>query len=80
MCGAAWEQKQTLVVPDVDAFPGHIACSALSKSELVIPLRDKNGTVIAILDIDSVKYNDFSIEDLASFEFICRELEKQIYH
>lgn len=80
VCGTSWMTNESIVVGDVDKFPGHIACSALSKSELVVPLRDIHGNVIAILDIDSDKYNDFSIEDLASFEFICRELDKQIYH
>ncbi len=80
VCGTSWLSNESIIVADVDKFPGHIACSALSKSELVIPLRDLNGNVIAVLDIDSDKYNDFSLADLASLEFICRELEKQIYH
>ncbi len=59
VCGSAWQQQRTLVVPDVEQFPGHIACSSRSKSEIVVPvLRD--GTVIAVLDIDS--------ENLATFD------------
>ncbi|MEX1188125.1 MAG: GAF domain-containing protein [Bacteroidia bacterium] len=80
VCGTAWMRNESILVPNVEEFPGHIACSALSKSELVLPLRDINGKVIAVLDIDSSELNDFSIDDLNSLEFICRELEKQIYH
>ncbi len=59
VCGAAWQRKQTLVVADVDAFPGHIACSSSSRSEIVLPLY-KAGKVALVLDIDSDKLNDFS--------------------
>jgi len=52
VCGAAWEKSQSIVVPDVDAFPGHIACSSLSRSEIVVPMI-KAGVVIGVLDIDS---------------------------
>jgi len=52
ICGAAWEKSQSIVVPDVDAFPGHIACSSLSRSEIVVPMI-KAGVVIGVLDIDS---------------------------
>ncbi|MBB3186581.1 GAF domain-containing protein [Microbacter margulisiae] len=58
VCGKAWQQAASIIVPDVDQFPGHIACSSLSKSEIVIPLIINN-IVIAILDIDSTKLNDF---------------------
>lgn len=58
VCGAAWEQKTTIVVEDVDAFPGHIACSSFSKSEIVVPII-KNGTVYGVLDVDSDRYSDF---------------------
>lgn len=58
VCGAAWDQRETLIVPDVDAFPGHIACSSLSKSEIVVPII-KNREVIAILDVDSEYLNHF---------------------
>jgi len=70
VCGAAWEQAKTLIVPDVDAFPGHIACSSLSRSEIVIPLF-RNNQVIGVLDVDS--------EDLAKFDETDAEyLEKVI--
>ena len=53
VCGTAWEQRQTIVVPDVEEFPGHIACSSLSRSEIVVPLFAKDREVTAVLDIDS---------------------------
>lgn len=80
VCGSAWLNNETLLVPDVEAFPGHIACSALSKSELVIPLRNSRSEVMAVLDIDSDRLNDFSAQDLINLEFLCHELEKQVYH
>lgn len=58
VCGTAWQSAKTIVVPDVDAFPGHIACSSLSRSEIVVPIV-KNGVVVAVLDIDSEKLNTF---------------------
>ena len=60
VCGTAWKQCETIVVPDVEQFPGHIACSSLSRSEIVVPLFDKTGAVSAVLDIDS--------KDLATFD------------
>lgn len=69
VCGAAWADEQTLIVPDVDAFPGHIACSSLSKSEIVIPVR-ANGKIIAVLDIDSDSLNSFDQEDAVYLEQI----------
>jgi L-methionine (R)-S-oxide reductase len=62
VCGSSWDQKQTLLVPDVDLFEGHIACSALSQSEIVVPIV-KASTVVAVLDIDSAVKNDFSQTD-----------------
>ena len=62
VCGTAWAQDQTLIVPNVHEFPGHIACSSASKSEIVVPIR-KNGEVIAVLDIDSADYNTFDAID-----------------
>lgn len=58
VCGTAWAKKTTIVVPDVASFPGHIACSKLSRSEIVLPLL-KNGEVIGVLDIDSTTVNTF---------------------
>lgn len=69
VCGHAWQENQTTVVPDVEAFPGHIACSAWSRSELVVPLR-QHGEVLAVLDIDSSAINDFDENDVRFFERI----------
>jgi L-methionine (R)-S-oxide reductase len=62
VCGKAWEQKKTIIVPNVDEFEGHIACSSLSKSEIVIPII-KNGEVKGVLDIDSDQYSTFDNVD-----------------
>lgn len=68
VCGAAWARNETLLVPDVEAFPGHIACSSLSRSEIVVPLRDASGEVIGVLDVDSVRLADFNEVDQAWLE------------
>ncbi len=73
VCGASWAQNETLIVPDVDAFPGHIACSSLSKSEIVVPLR-KNGAVIGVLDVDSAELNDFDEVDKQYLEELITQL------
>lgn len=73
VCGAAWKQKQTIVVPDVDAFPGHIACSSISKSEIVVPIF-KNGQVVGVLDVDSENYNTFDTNDAHYLNQICQWL------
>lgn len=62
VCGTAWKEARTLIVPDVDQFPGHIACSALSRSEIVIPIVRK-GAVVAELDIDSAELDTFDAVD-----------------
>ena len=62
VCGTAWKEGRTLIVPDVDQFPGHIACSALSRSEIVIPIV-RQGAVVAELDIDSAELNTFDAVD-----------------
>lgn len=62
VCGAAWRQEKTLIVPNVDEFPGHIACSSLSKSEIVIPIFH-NGKVVAVLDADSEALDQFDETD-----------------
>jgi L-methionine (R)-S-oxide reductase len=67
VCGASWEQAQTLVVPDVEKFPGHIACSSLSKSEIVVPII-RNTEVIGVLDVDSEHLNYFDETDKAFLE------------
>jgi len=62
VCGSSWEKAQTLIVPDVEKFPGHIACSSLSKSEIVVPVI-RNDEVIAVLDVDSERLNHFDETD-----------------
>jgi len=69
VCGTSWEKAEVLVVPDVEKFPGHIACSSLSKSEIVVPLI-RNGEVKAILDIDSMDLNEFSELDAVNLQKI----------
>lgn len=62
VCGTAWQQASTIVVPDVEQFPGHIACSSASKSEIVVPIL-RDGNVVAVLDIDSAELNTFNETD-----------------
>jgi L-methionine (R)-S-oxide reductase len=62
VCGASWSESKTLIVPDVEKFPGHIACSSLSKSEIVVPVI-RNDQVIAVLDVDSDAYDQFDETD-----------------
>ena len=69
VCGSCWQQAKTLIVPDVEKFPGHIACSSLSKSEIVIPVI-RNNEVIAVLDVDSERYNFFDDIDQKYLEMI----------
>lgn len=68
VCGACWEKKTTLVVDDVDAFPGHIACSSASRSEIVVPVLDSEGEVLIILDVDSENLSDFNETDKVYLE------------
>ena len=74
VCGKAWSQKQTQVVPDVEAFPGHIACNAASRSEIVVPLVIDQ-QVVLVLDIDSTKPNDFDAIDQVNIEKLCTWLQ-----
>lgn len=76
VCGSAWAQGKTVVVPDVAQFPGHIACSAASVSEIVVPLFDADGTVWGVLDIDSVTRDDFSQVDCDALEQLAAWLER----
>lgn len=62
VCGTAWQKEETIIVPDVDQFPGHIACSHFSRSEIVVPCT-KNGKVVAVLDVDSIVLDDFNQTD-----------------
>ena len=67
VCGTAWQKAETVIVPDVDAFPGHIACSSLTKSEIVVPIINK-GVVTAVLDIDSERLANFDETDKSFLE------------
>ena len=73
VCGTSWEKGETIVVDDVDAFPGHIACSSLSKSEIVVPVI-KNGNVVAVLDIDSDTLSTFDETDAHYLNNLCEWL------
>lgn len=78
VCGSAWKQRQTLVVPDVEEFPGHIACSSLSRSEIVVPLFSSEGEVVAVLDIDSKELATFDETDRRYLEEICQKVAETI--
>lgn len=78
VCGASYSQQKTIIVPDVDHFPGHIACSSASKSEIVLPVFHKNGTVAMILDVDSDQLDDFSEIDAAGLQSILTLLERKL--
>lgn len=71
VCGTAWKERRTVVVPDVEQFPGHIACSAASRSEIVVPVV-RSGEITAVLDIDSVRLDTF---DQTDAEFLNRMVE-----
>ena len=72
VCGHAYTTRETVIVPDVDAFPGHIACSSASKSEIVVPMFDSGGGVFAVLDVDSDRLDDFSDVDRVGLERIVK--------
>src|SRR5690606_15895620 len=73
VCGTAWADAKTLIVPDVEKFPGHIACSSLSRSKIVVPLI-RNNEVWGVLDVDSSAYNEFNETDQEYLEAIVRLL------
>ncbi|MCO6482710.1 MAG: GAF domain-containing protein [Flavobacteriales bacterium] len=75
VCGTAWKEDRPITLPDVDAFPGHIACSAASRSEIVIPLHGRTGAVAAVLDVDSASLDDFGPEDGRELARLCRLIE-----
>ena len=75
VCGHAYTTQKTVIVPNVEAFPGHIACSSASKSEIVLPAFDKNGDVFLVLDVDSDKLNDFSEIDADGLAQVMRIIE-----
>jgi L-methionine (R)-S-oxide reductase len=75
VCGASWKEKKTILVPNVDEFPGHIACSSASKSEIVLPAF-KQREVALVLDVDSDRLNDFDSTDQAALERIIKIIER----
>jgi len=74
VCGACASRRESIIVPDVHAFPGHIACDSRSNSEIVVPVFDANGELAAVLDIDSVSFNSFDEVDQAGLGAICSDL------
>lgn len=76
VCGTAWKEERTIIVADVDEFPGHIACSSQSKSEIVVPVFSNEG-VAGVLDVDSNELNDFDEEDKKYLEIVCRLVSLQ---
>ena len=80
VCGKAWEEGHTLIVPDVEKFPGHIACSSLSRSEIVVPMYDASHTFRGVLDIDSTRLNDFNEDDKEGLERIIKLLMEETQH
>lgn len=79
VCGTAWDRGETIVVDDVETFPGHIACSHLSRSEIVVPLRNADNEVCAVLDIDSTFLAAFDNTDRIGLEACCAVLEKHLF-
>lgn len=79
VCGTAWAKAETIVVPDVDLFDGHIACDSSSRSEIVVPIKDSSENVVAILDVDSEKPNHFSEIDSIYLNRISQIIGKQYY-
>ena len=78
VCGTAWAENRTLIVDDVETFPGHIACSSLSRSEIVVPLHRSDGSVWAVMDIDSKQLSAFDSADAYNLEKIENILRKQL--
>ena len=74
VCGAAAAQRKTIIVPDVHAFPGHIACDSRSNSEIVVPVYDAGGALMAVLDVDSIFFDAFDADDQLGLEAICADL------
>jgi len=78
VCGHSYTTKESVIVPNVDEFPGHIACASASKSEIVLPIFDKTGEVLGVLDVDSDKLNDFSEVDAEGLAEIIKLIEKSL--
>ncbi|MBQ3365038.1 MAG: GAF domain-containing protein [Muribaculaceae bacterium] len=78
VCGTAWHENRTVVVDDVEQFPGHIACSSESRSEIVVPLHDNQGAVVGVIDIDSKDLATFDEVDARWLEEIAHVIERQV--
>ena len=78
VCGTAWERDETVIVPDVEQFPGHIACSSLSRSEIVVPIHNSEGNVVAVLDIDSRDLNTFDDTDKFYLEKLVKTISQSL--
>lgn len=78
VCGHAYTTRETVIVPDVDEFPGHIACATASRSEIVIPIFDRGGDVVGVLDVDSDRLDDFSQTDADGLGRIIKILEASL--
>lgn len=79
VCGSSWEREETIVVPDVEEFPGHIACSSLSRSEIVVPMYSKAGDIVGVLDIDSPEIGTFDHIDKQYLEQLVSILKDTLY-
>ena len=79
VCGAAYERRESIVVPDVELFPGHIACSSLSRSEIVVPIFNCRNEVVGVLDIDSTETSTFDDTDRRRLEQVCRLITGTLY-
>ena len=79
VCGTAWQRGETIVVPDVEQFPGHIACSRLSRSEIVVPVLSAAGEVMTVLDIDSRELATFDDTDRRHLEQICKLITPSLF-
>ncbi|MEO6281919.1 MAG: GAF domain-containing protein [Dyadobacter sp.] len=78
VCGASYTRRETIIVPDVEQFPGHIACSSASKSEIVLPVFNRNGTVAMVLDVDSDRLDDFGEADAIGLKKILKLIERKL--
>jgi GAF domain-containing protein len=74
VCGASAAKRETIIVPDVHAFPGHIACDSRSNSEIVVPVFDASGALVAVLDVDSTEFAAFDETDARGLEAVCRAM------
>ena len=78
VCGLAYSRREAVIVPNVDEFPGHIACSSASRSEIVVPIFGTDNEVFGVLDVDSDRLNDFGTDDKLGLEEICRLIGKTL--